>query len=240
MHMENIAPLLKKLDPINAGVLAPASSTEDPVEQPQEEGLEGQGIKDQEIKDEELEVLKLLLLPTGDKKGMQKTLMQSYINWLHLMVAHFDAIEIVIQYVMSTSFPHQYISITNLVAPKTSPNLYPWKKLLIDLPLAPSTLVTSNDQILGFVQKAVDVAVQARDLSTLANAAQAKWNKCNSPDFRIPVFCQRISNIRALLKDKTSANAICQVADFLSKLKKWLPKDAKDDKSVHNEECEIT
>ena len=96
MHMENIAPLLKKLDPTNAGALAPASSTEDPAEQPQEEGLEGQGIKDQGIKDEELKVLKLLLLPTGNKKGMQKTLTQSYINWLHLMVAHFDAIEIVI------------------------------------------------------------------------------------------------------------------------------------------------
>ena len=242
MHMENIAPSLKKPDPTNAGAPAPASSAEDPVERPQEEGLEGQGIKGQGPKDEELEALKLLLLPTGDKKGMQKTLPQSYINWLCLMVAHFNAIEIVVQYVTSTSFPYQHISVANLVAPTTSSDLYPWEKLLIDLPLAPSgsTLATSNDQILEFVQKAVDAAVRARDLSVLANGARAEWNKRKLPNFKMPVFRQKISDIRALLKDKTDADAICRVAEFLSELKKWPPKDAKDGESVLTKEHEIT
>ena len=69
MHMENIEPLLKK---IHLTMPVPVSNTEDPDKEPE----------DKELEDEEVEEL----------QSLQKTLTKSYIDWLWLMVAHFDAI----------------------------------------------------------------------------------------------------------------------------------------------------
>ena len=86
-------------------MLVPVSNTKDPDEEPE----------DKELKDEEVEEL----------QSVQKTL---YIDWLRLMVAHFDAIEIILQYVMLINFNHKSISVTNLVAPLTSMDLYSWEE----------------------------------------------------------------------------------------------------------------
>jgi hypothetical protein len=106
MHMKHIGHLLKKPDSTNAGAPMPASSNaEDPVKEPE---------------DKDLQALKPLP-PNRDQEGAApKTLTKSYIDWLRLTVAHFDAIEIIIQYVWSSSFHYKKISAMTLVAPLTS------------------------------------------------------------------------------------------------------------------------
>jgi hypothetical protein len=189
MHMENIGHLLKKPDHTNAGV--------------SNEELEDGGP------DEELRALEPVLPPNGDKDNTRKTLTKSYIDWLRLTVAHLDAIEIVVQYVMSSKFVHNYISVKNLVAPSTSAALYPWEELLksgkylLPKKSTPSTpesqsqsqSETTNDEILKFLQDTVPGAVQATTLQLLSNAALAGWNNRHLPTFKIQQVCQKISDI---------------------------------------------
>jgi hypothetical protein len=182
MHMENIAPSLNKPDHANAGAPVPVSNANNPGEEQEPE------------EDEELKALELVLQSNRDKDGTlpRKTLAESYVNWLRLTVAHFDAIEIVIQYVMSSNFQHNDISITNLVAPLSSAALYPWQELITNyLPTAdpadpadPASAPTSNVQIVDFLNEAMTAAVRATKFSNLANAALAQWNNHHGPAAR--------------------------------------------------------
>jgi len=168
LHMEHIGPLLDRvqqynIDPFQSGV-------------PEGSQLEPEG--------EELEVeaeLQSVLSLNEDKEGTQKTPAKSYIGWLRLTVAHFDAIEIVMNYVMSDKFTHNYIAVTNLVSPLSSKALYPWDKLLKNEqyfpttdPLDPSSS-TTNDDILNFLQEIMPKATKAKKLSSAAQAASEAW-----------------------------------------------------------------
>ena len=223
MHMENIGPLLKKPDHANAGALVPVSNADDPIKGPEGEVKDaGEGLED---KDEELKALELLLPPNKANDGApRKTLKESYVDWLQLTVAHFDAIEIVIQHVMSPNFHHSDISITNLVAPLSSNALYPWEELIkkylpITDPTDPQSTSTSNNQILEFLEGAVSTAVRARELSILANAslAQAQWNNHCSPTFKPQQVLQRLANMMEY-KD-TDINQIA--LPMIDQLKYW-------------------
>ena len=199
MHMGNIGPLLKKPDRTNAGALVPVSNADDPIKGPEGKVKdEGEGLEDE---DEELKALELLLLPNKANDGApRKTLKESYVDWLRLTVAHFDAIEIVIQHVMSPNFHHSDISITNLVAPLSSNALYPWEELIKKYlpttdPTDAQSASTSNNQILEFLEGAVSTAVRARELSILANASLAQWNNHRSPTFKPQQVLQKLVNM---------------------------------------------
>ena len=131
----------------------PESNAEDPDEEPE----------DKELEDEEVKEL----------QSVQKTLMKSYINWLQLMVAHFDAVEIVLQYVMLINFNHKSISVTNLVAPSTSMDLYSWEELIKNEKYFPTKdtinpmSTTSNDQILEFLQEVIPKVKKLRSFRFL-------------------------------------------------------------------------
>jgi hypothetical protein len=185
MHIENIAPLLKKP---HHTMPVPASNAEDPVEE----------AKDKELEDTEVEEeLSSVLLLNEDKGGTQKTLTKSYVDWLRLTVAHFDAVEIVMQYIMSPNFGYNSIAITNLVAPTTSEALYPWEELITNEKYFPTRdttdplSTTSNDEILKFLKAAVDNAAKARKLSALAEAALTKWNKRQTTTFTSQQVCRK-------------------------------------------------
>jgi hypothetical protein len=61
--------------------------------------------------------------------------LKSYVAWLRLIVGHFDAIEILVRFVKSSSFPYQSISIQILDPPPTSGEKLDWQKLFTDGPL---------------------------------------------------------------------------------------------------------
>ena len=181
-----------------------ASNTEDPVE---------------ELEDEELKALELPLLPNADREGARKTLTKSYVDWLRLTVAHFDAAEIIIGYVMSERFKHQSISVHNLATPSTSAKLYPWRDLITDfLPRDPTSHI-SNAQILAFLTKSQKAAIQAKNLSALANTALGAWNSRGSPNFKGQQVFLPISQILAMLAAKDSIWQIAENVCF--QLKFW-------------------
>ena len=167
LHMENIGPLLDSIQ---------QQSNTDPFQSAVE-------LEDEEVEDEE-EELESILFMDEDKAGTQKTLATSYVHWLRLIVAHFDAIEIVMQYVMSEKFTHSSIEVKNLVAPLTSKALYPWQALLKNEQYFPTTdpldltSTISNDDILNFLQDFMPKATRAKKLSIAAEGASEAWKKC--------------------------------------------------------------
>jgi len=191
MHMENIAPLLKKSYFNNRNNLeAQALNAEDLVA----------GPKDPEDENEELVALQPVLLPIGDNEGSRKTLTKSYVDWLRLTLAHFDAVEIVVRYVMSPKFHHEYINVKNLVSPLASSALYPWQDLLkhpkyFPTPDLTSTSTIPNTRILQFLEAAVSEAVRAKALSSSAQAALKEWKNRNSTAFRLQFLCRKINDI---------------------------------------------
>lgn len=208
MHMENIGPLLNSVQQYDI----------DPFQNAVPEGSQ------LELEVEE-ELQSVLFSMNEDKEGTQKTPAKSYVNWLRLTVAHFDAIEIVMQYVMSDSFAHNYIAVTNLVAPLTSRALYPWQELLKNKQYFPTTdplnpiSQTSNDDILNFLQEMVPKEARARKLSVSAEAASAAWKKRQSQQ-----VYQRMNDI-VDLGDKDVKEIATSVQ---TQLKNW-PKSNNDD-----------
>jgi hypothetical protein len=104
-----------------------------------------------------------------------KTLTKSYIDWLRLTVAHFDAIEIIIQYVWSSSFCYKKISAMTLVAPSTSTALCSWEEVIEDYLPEPdltslsSSFMTSNQELLIFLQENRNKALLTKKISPLAD-----------------------------------------------------------------------
>jgi hypothetical protein len=187
MHMEHIGHLLKKPDPTNAGAPVPASSNaEDPVKEPEDEDL--QALKPSP--------------PNGDQEGAApKTLTKSYIDWLRLTVAHFDAIKIIIQYVWSSSFRYKKISAMTLVALSTSTALCSWEEVIEDYLPEPdltslsSSFTTFNQELLISLQENRDKALLAKKISPLADQALNLWNEHDDPGFTIRVLHTKLSEI---------------------------------------------
>ena len=209
MHMEHIGHLLKKPDPTNTGAPVPASSNaEDPVEEPE---------------DEDLQALKPLLPNEGKEGAAPKTLTKSYIDWLRLTVAHFDAVEIIIQYVWSSSFRYREISAMTLVAPPTSTALCPWEEVVKDYLPEPdptslsSSFMTSNQELLRFLQENRDKASLAKKISPLADQALSLWDERDDPDFTNRVLHTKLSEI-----GQSGGDTIQETTrSMLEALRKW-------------------
>lgn len=213
LHMENIGPLLDSVQ---------QQYNIDPFQSAVPEGREVE-LEDEELEDEE--ELESVLSMDKDKAGTQKTLATSYVHWLRLTVTHFDAIEIVMQYVMSEKFTHSSIDVKTLVAPLTSKALYPWQKLLKNEQYFPTKdpvdLISpiSNDDILNFLQDFVPKATRAKKLSVAANAASEAWNKR-----QCQLVCERMNDIMDCGDEDVKKMAI----SVDTQLKSW-PKSKNDD-----------
>ena len=130
MHLENIGHLLKDPRHTSAG-----ASTDDHIKEhnnarkeDQEEDFDG-------------------ILPPQKLK--------SYVAWLRLIVAHFDAVEILTRFVEQDFPPYCSISIQVLVPPSTSSDKLDWRKLFEEGPLPSPALYE-------FLQKGV-LAVKDRN-----------------------------------------------------------------------------
>ena len=78
---------------------------------------------------------------------------------------------------MSTNFNHKSISVTNLVAPLTSTDLYSWEELIRNEKYFPTKdtidpmSTTSNDQILKFLQEVIHKVTEVKKLLFYADIA---------------------------------------------------------------------
>ena len=99
MHLKSIAPLLMGFN-LGEKIRMPTPAPGEQQEEPDEE-LE---VVQQEEPDEELKAVQ----PFVHVDGIETPLWQSYLDWLRLMVAHFDATDIPLTYVTGQSFVHHY------------------------------------------------------------------------------------------------------------------------------------
>src|SRR6266567_1047044 len=152
MHLQTIAHLLRAW---NIGAQTPVPAPEEEQEEP----------------DEELKAVQ----PFVSIEGNQTPLWKSYGDWLGLLVAHFDAVDILVGYITGPEFQHSTISIQILVAPPMDQDLLPWRELFTDSTLFPTETVwdppsdkpnaaITNADIHKFLNKAVAPSSKAQTL----------------------------------------------------------------------------
>ena len=192
MHTEHIGHWLKKPDPTKARAPVPASSNaEDTVEDTVED-----------LEDEDLQALKPL--PNRDNEGAAPKTLTKSVDWLRLMVAHFDAVEIIIQHIWSPHFLYSEISAMTLVAPSTSAALCPWEEVVdgyLPEPDAASvpSLTTSNTDLSKFLRENRDQALLTKNISPLVDEALTLWNRRDNPDFSPRVLHGKLLEIGAFV-----------------------------------------
>src|SRR5271169_2233629 len=196
-HLKTIAPLLRNW---KVRVSMPA-----PGEEPEE-------------LDEDLKAVQ----PFVSIEGVEISLWRSYIDYLRLIVAHFDVVNILVDYITGPKFQHNAISIQILVSPPVENHLLPWRELFTDSTLFPnetirnplSAKVISNADILEFLNNALEPAAEAK-------AIRALWNKKN--------FKATTSRLQTLESSTVSGWGEC-AKKLLVKLKRLegLPESARD------------
>jgi len=149
-HLKTIAPLL-----ISA---RRQTSMSVPIEEEEEE--------EEEI-DEDLKAVQ----PFVSKDGVETPVWKSYLDWLRLMIAHFDAVDILVGYVTGPQCRHDTISTQILVAPPVDQSLLPWRELFTDSTLFPTKTVCDppgkdNAAILEFLNKALEPSSKAKAVKT--------------------------------------------------------------------------
>ena len=107
---------------------------------------------------------------------------KSYINWLKLMVIHFDAVYVLLDYITGPSFNNQRICLKILVAPPTDEALLPWRQLFTDSKLFPAVdprattnNAITNDEILKFLNDAA--SPDMTQCFSLINAVRRCWKQ---------------------------------------------------------------
>lgn len=163
-HIYNIAPHLNKYRADNEGFPAEAPKVA-------EEDVEG----NQEV-DEELEAI---------QPG-------NYAGWLRLVLAHFDAVEIIFSYMFArhSAAPLASINISILKSPLASDKMYPWRDLFSEKKYFPTEdpdvyapAAITNTEILEFVEKTVLQASKAQKFSSWARLAFMQWAARGQEDF---------------------------------------------------------
>jgi hypothetical protein len=208
MHLENIKFLL-----------------EDP-HQPYDKNLDGEP---NEEFDEELEAIRSVLPPTGSD-GAEKALVKSYVAWLRLMVGHFDAVEILVRFVTSQSFPYNHISVEILLAPRTDNNLLPWRELFTKnyIPQSGAKQLSStvtNQQIQDFLETNI---LLVSEVQTAQDALDA-WSRSE-----LLKTCQVLNELTKSHKKDVESKAMTILELLPKKLKNRDPKITQELQALRN------
>ncbi|KAF8964834.1 hypothetical protein BDZ97DRAFT_1757742 [Flammula alnicola] len=113
---------------------------------------------------EELDVNLKAIQPFLSIEGVEMPLWTSYINWLRLITAHFDAVDILIGYITGPLFQHETVSIQIVVALPVNGQMV-WDPLS-----AKANAGISNTGILEFLKKSLDP-------SSTAKVIKMMWSK---------------------------------------------------------------
>ncbi len=101
------------------------------------------------------------------------------VTWLRLMVAHLDAVDIILAFVGSTSFPYKSIQTTLLLSPLATLPLHPWKEVIMNTTYCSDPTSTSpveNSGIVKFLEDSMDLSIRLKQLSELASRVRQKWD----------------------------------------------------------------
>ena len=208
LHLKNIQSLL--VDPLHL-----SDEEVDGTDEEEDEGDEKDGDGDKkgdniEEFDGELEAIQ----PTFPLNGGLPT---TYTAWLRLMVAHFDAVEIVVRYIRKLQC--DTVSVDILVAPMTNETLLPWWELFSGhyLPNMDSGNnardIPSQDVIRDFLEEGISRAGAVKKELRLAEIACKQWLPVNHP--------HHLQVKEALEKIPQDSNIQPQVHAILTKISEW-------------------
>ena len=161
MHLKTIAPFLMH------------SNFFPQKEMPTPAPVEAEG---QEEFDEDLKAVQPFVNVNG---VVQTRLWKSYVEWLGLVIVHFDAVEVLVRYFTGENLADRDISIHILDPPRVGKRLLPWRELFDDSTLFPTKTKgahMTNANILEFLENALD---NASDSHTQANVVSKSWSERN-------------------------------------------------------------
>lgn len=168
MHLTNISSLL------HSGI---KSHQLEPEETPDEKTPDEESIHEEP--DDELRAVE----PFVHKAGVQSDLVTTFLDWVKLLVTHFDAIRILLRFVNGRYFQGTTISIKLLAIPPIMPQVrpidgtapqnlsqMPWEDLFTDSGLFPVANNEINSNIRAFLQETVDAA-------RIIDVASKRWGQ---------------------------------------------------------------
>lgn len=150
--------------------------------------------------DEEEEELDVDLKAVRPSSNKDIPLWTSYADWLRLMVSHFDAIEILLNFTTGSHFHHEAISIQIVVPPQMDQQLLKWQELFTKPTLFPvystplatlnskSNALISNTSILEFLSKALETTSKAKEANEIWKTAKGHGKDHNSVKAVIELF----------------------------------------------------
>ena len=185
----------------------------------------GNAEKDEECDDEhdeELEAVQPSAVSMKKNVAVPVPLWKSYRNWLKLMVIHFDAVHILINYITGPAFYNRRISLKILVAPSTDRALLPWRELLTDSKIFPTEYEaephpTTNYEILNFLN--VAASSNMTECLRFMKAVRSCWNQKNK-DATIKSLAQLhqiLSHPGAFDWHKSASNLRAMINDYYEK-----------------------
>lgn len=134
--------------------------------------------EEQEEFDEDLKAVQPFITITIGSTSTPRLLPMSYIDWLRLMLAHFDAVNILVGFFTAPGSQFDNIPIQVLVAPPEDQRLLPWEHLFHDSSLFPTDSVgldphyakpnsdVTNLELLKFLKTALDPSTKVKSLKT--------------------------------------------------------------------------
>ncbi|KAF8804067.1 hypothetical protein BYT27DRAFT_7194791 [Phlegmacium glaucopus] len=154
-------------------------------------------------------------------------LWQTYRDWVRLMVVHFDAIGILVNYVTKTRTapPYQSISVKILVAPPAGEDFLSWSDLLVDPKLFPIydsgyfSFVT-NQEILKFLKDALASIKLAERKKYLGQYVKIHWENRDGQHKLIPLKLEEIKKMPESDESKNFpdyAESVDEINDLVTK-----------------------
>ena len=132
-HLKNLAPSL-----CDHRQKEPANSTM----------AEGEAVDlNEQTEDQDMDLLQIRLGVIGGNSQPQP-LWKSYLDWLRLILAHFNAVEVLLKFVTGPNIRAKAIPVKILISPNVERQMLPWQKVLSDLKFFPQGLGLSNEEIL--------------------------------------------------------------------------------------------
>ena len=176
MHLQNITPALQSWNYRN-------SSTPVLTEEERQE------------RDEDIEAVH-----ESVQNGVQNgaVLVTSYLDWFRLMISHFDAVDILIQYV--TKYPIGSISIDILLPPFVDKKLLNWQLLFSDPKLFPAQAVLGNEGKSATNPEILTFLTEALTMLPTIKAAQEAWNMGNRDHTTNCLKTLKTSNVTSWVK----------------------------------------
>jgi hypothetical protein len=148
MHLQSIPPNLLQSN------FSPQTQTDTPMPAPGD-------AEEREESDVELKAVQ----PFAHVNGSVETrLWKSYVDWLRLIIVHFDSVNVLADYFTRPGIPDEPVTIHILLPAEVSKKLLPWRELFADAKLFPTETTSedpkhvdiTNPDLLKFLTTAVD------------------------------------------------------------------------------------